>query len=304
VQQRTARLTTPFGDLSLPSTAIRTVRLAPLEETLAAAWSELATRENRNDLLIVRKGEALDFVGGVIGEISDKEIKLLVRDREVALPRERAFGLIFVRQATAQQLPLCELQTLAGDRLKVRGLELRNDALAARLATAGDVTVPLSKLSAIDFTLGRVKALADLLVEQVPHASSVILTPSLLEIHRNRTPLGQPLRIGDRDYSRGIWIHSGVTATFRLGREYRRFTGVMGLDSNSPEIGRYTPSVKVTISGDGKVLSEADVAWDDEPRNLDLDVSGVRDLEIRVQSPQQTPGILEHLDIGDARVIK
>lgn len=304
LKQRMAEIEGPLGAVIVPSTALRTVRLAPGADALAGSWADLAARDSRNDLLVVRKGDALDFVGGVIGEVTNEAVKLLVRDREVSVPRARVFGLVFVKPAEAPAPAMCEVQTLAGDRLRTKEPQLDGKSLSLQLLGQSTLQVPLDQVAGIDFTLGRVKSLADLPMEAAQFAKSVILTPTVFEVRKNHTSLGQPLRIGDRDYSRGLWMHSGVAATFRLGREYRQLTGVLGIDANSPELPRIGPKVKVVISGDGKVLFESEVVWNDEPRKLDVSVEGVRDLEIRVEPPQETPSMLEHLDIGDARVIK
>ena len=67
----------------------------------------------------------------------------------------------------------------------------------------------------------------------------------------------------------------------------------------------WTPASHVTILADGAVLFDADVNWQDDPRTLDLDVTGIRDLEIRVTPARpQTIGACEHLALADARVIK
>ena len=59
----------------------------------------------------------------------------------------------------------------------------------------------------------------------------------------------------------------------------------------------------VVISGDGNPLFEADVRGSDPPRELDLDVTDVRDLEILVDFGGDLD-ISDHLDLAEARVIK
>jgi hypothetical protein len=194
--------------------------------------------------------------------------------------------------------------TLAsGDRLRVSGISVAGDKLTLKLGAAG-IAVPLSEVVSLDFTLGKIKALADLPMTQSQFANSPLLTSASFEVRKNRNSLGKTLRIGNREFARGLWMHSGASATFRLGREYRRMTATLGIDSNSTELPRIAPKVKVVFSGDGKTIESREIAWDDEPKAIELDVSGVRELEVRVESPRGTPGILEHLVLGEARVIK
>ncbi|QDT54895.1 NPCBM/NEW2 domain protein [Caulifigura coniformis] len=303
VVQRTVEVVTKWGPLSFPVNDVRSLRLAAADDKLETAWAEMAARETKNDLLVIRKGDALDFVAGVVGEINEKEVKLLVRERAVAVPRERVFGIVYVAQSPARP-PLCEVTLASGDRLRITEAGLAGDNLLASIGAAAKASFPLNEIATFDFTLGKVKALADLPMTQSQFARSPLLTSAAFTVRKNRNSLGKPLRIGTREFPRGLWMHSGTVATFRLGREYRRLTATLGIDSNSTELPRIAPRVKVIISGDGKPLDTREVAWNDPPTPLELDVSGIRELEIRVESAREIPGILEHLVLGEARVIQ
>mgnify|MGYP003493769952 CR=1 FL=1 len=61
--------------------------------------------------------------------------------------------------------------------------------------------------------------------------------------------------------------------------------------------------VHVVIQGDGKTLLETDVKGSDNPQPVDLDVSGIRDLDILVDFGADLD-ISDHLDLCDAKVIK
>jgi len=302
VAQRAVDLTTKWGVLSLAVSDVRSLRLAAPDDKLEAAWAEMAVRDTKNDLLVIRKGDALDFVAGVVGEINEKEVKLLVGQRAVAVPRERVFGIVYVAQPSAKP-PVCEVTLASGDRFRLTELSLAGDNLLASLGGA-KVSLPLKEVATLDFTLGKVKSLADLPMTQAQFAKSPLLTSAAFTVRKNRNSLGKTLRIGTREFPRGLWMHSGTVATFRLGREYRRLTATLGLDSNSTELPRIAPRVKVVISGDGKPLDSREIAWNDAPFPLELDVSGIRELEIRVESSREIPGILEHLVLGEARVIQ
>ncbi|HVJ87729.1 MAG TPA: NPCBM/NEW2 domain-containing protein, partial [Caulifigura sp.] len=267
------------------------------------AWGEMLTRESKQDLLVVRKGDALDFVAGVVGEVSEKDVKLLVGGRQAPVPRERVFGVVYVQQANVPR-SLCEVVLGAGDRLRVSEVSLAGDQLVATIGGASRVSIPMTQIEAIDFTLGKVKSLGDLPMTQSQFAKSPLLTASAFEVRKNRNSLGRTLRIGDREFPKGLWMHSGASAVFRLGREYRRLTTTIGIDSNSTELPRIAPKVRVVFNGDGKAIETREVAWNDAPTPIEVDVTGVRELEVRVEPLRETPGVLEHLILGEARVIQ
>lgn len=304
--------TVSLGTLELAPAAVRSVRLAPAESKVNDAWTDLRTRDTRNDLLIVRKGDALDFVSGVIGEVTGASVTLLLNEREVQVPRDRVFGVVYARTAPERGAALCELSLAGGDRLRLQDITFADDAFTATLSAGPKVAPPVDQVRVIDFGLGRVRYLADLEETAAYQPIGILFPPSDVSsgnnsaqwLRKNRTSNNERLKVGRKTYDRGLWVHSGTTLTYRLGRDYRRLQAVMGIDRNSSECARFNPRVQVTVLGDGKPLLDSDVAWGDEPRALDLDVSGVRDLEIRVLSPGNTLGACEHLALADARVIR
>ena len=58
-------------------------------------------------------------------------------------------------------------------------------------------------------------------------------------------------------------------------------------------------NLKIVFSGDGKALFDSIIKGTDAPRNLDLDVTDVRDLEILVDFGNNVD-IADHLDLGGA----
>jgi hypothetical protein len=119
------------------------------------------------------------------------------------------------------------------------------------------------------------------------------------EYRRDRSLDGKPLSLGGKTYARGLAIHSKTTLRYRIAGEFTRLKAVMGIDDSVCR--QY--GVRVVISGDGKALFEGDVRGTDAPRPLDLDVAGVRDLEILVDFGGDLDSC-DHLDLADAKLLK
>lgn len=294
-----------LGSQQVPLEQVRSVRLAALDSKVRDAWSELRTREARGDLLVVRKGDTLDFVGGVVAEVADASVEVLVDNREVPVPRERVFGIVYPRPAPARDAAVCELALDSGDRLRLSEIALTETELNAALVSGPRATVPVGLVRSIDFGLGRVRYLADLPEAATYSPVGLIGSEDVMKVRKNGNSLGGALRVGKTMYARGLWIHSGTTLRYRLNRDYRRLQGVVGIERSSDSCARLAPAVHVVVLGDGKVLLEADFTWAGEPQTVDFDVGGVRDLEIRVLPVSaETLGACEHLAIAEARVIK
>ncbi|MBX3436877.1 MAG: NPCBM/NEW2 domain-containing protein [Planctomycetaceae bacterium] len=298
---REATLVHPkLGELKVPKAAIAHVRLARTDQGLSAAWDALLERSQRNDLVVVRKGEALDHVEGVVGAITAESLSLLLEGRPLPIPRNRVFGVIYASADVATK-PVCRFDLIDGQQLAASAARYEGDAFVIDLVAGGSMTVAASDVRRIDFSLGKIRLLADLEPTSVEYPSG--LPTELADVwkfRRGRNSRGEPLLLGGETRADGLWIHSGTTLRYRLGREFRRLQGQMGIDE---DIGDCAPTVGVVVRGDGRVLLEQSVSRGDSVQSIDLDVAGVRELEIVVTS-NDPDGICEHLDLVEARLIK
>lgn len=292
-----------LGDLTLPRSTLRAVRLASPEK-IALRWEELLQREASADRLVVRKQDALDFVEGTVGDVTTSEITFLLQGQSRTLPRDRAFGMIFATPQTPAPRPA--LAAHAGrSTLQLAALTLTGEQAAATFAAGPQCSLPLTALYSVEFS-GRIRFLGDLTpVIELP--TGVPADEQFRFFRRGREPFGAPLRIGVNEVitSEGLWMHSGVTARYRINRDYRRLLALVGMDHN---VGG-NRQVRLVISGDGRPLFDDVIAWSQPARELDLDVAGVRELELRVESlpeARQTNifGIQEHLDLGNIRLVR
>jgi hypothetical protein len=291
------------GEVSLPRAALRAVRLASPEK-VATRWEELLQRENRADMLVVRKQDALDFVEGSVGDIAAAEITFLIQDQSRTLPRDRAFGIIYATPAAAASRTAV-VASLGRSTLQLAAVSLEGTTATTTLASGPPLTVPIASLRSLEFS-GRVRFLGDL-PAAVALPQGVAADEQYRYFRRGTEPFGAPLRVGADEIisTEGLWIHSGVTVRYRINRDYSRLAALVGMDHN---VGG-NRQVRLVVSGDGKTLFDELIAWSQPARELDLDVSGIRDLEIRVESPADARstnifGIQEHLDLGNVRLIR
>ena len=292
-----------MGEVTLPRGVLRAVRLAEAEG-VASRWEELRGRENAADMLVVEREASLDFVEGAVGDVTVDEITFLLKEQTRTLPRERAYGIVFAPPEGANTRATMQA-AIGRSELSLTELTVTEGGVNARLASGPSVKLPLERLRGVEFS-GRVRLLTDL--------KPVVLLPEGVApeeqyryFRRGSEPFGAPLRIGADEIitDEGLWLHSGVTVRYRINRDYRRFVAMAGMDHN---VGG-NRSVRLAITGDGSELFNDVIKYQDEARQLDLDVSGVRDLEIRVERlPEAIEtnifGIQEHLDLGKTRLIR
>ena len=295
------RLTMPGGDeLAIERRVVRSLRLAVLDEAVRAAWMSLLDERRRDDLLIVRKGDTLDFIACAIGEISNEAIAIRVGSRDAKVPRERAFGLIFADVEKPSDAGLARVTLAGGDRIVVSAVTLDGEMATLRpVAADAKLSRPASEIVEIDYARGRVVRLATLEpAARYERAERVFSGNRPVRVGRNVLEL-PPMLEGRVDPS-SVWMHSGTTATYRLPRGAERLQATAGIDEIE---GADVPAapVDVTVSGDGDELWSGPIE-PDAITKWDLPLDGVRQLTIAVDG--RTPdGIREHLVLFGARIV-
>lgn len=107
---------------------------------------------------------------------------------------------------------------------------------------------------------------------------------------------GGPLRIGERTYDKGLGVHAPSEVTFDLDGTYDRFSADAGIDEEKADKG----SVVFEVIGDGRLLGRSAVLGpDDAAHAFDIDVTGVRQLTLRVTDGGDGNDS-DHADWGDA----
>jgi hypothetical protein len=297
ISDRQVFVETPqLGKFTLPLTAVSSIRLALLDRQLVDAWKDLSARDVTQDMLVIAKANVLDHLDGTVGTIDATNIHFVLDGEERTAKRQKVFGIVYARRNAEASKPVCELSNTSGDVLKPQTITWNAAQLNVGLIGGAQLVVPFEQVVSLDFSSGKIRYLSQLEPREVKY------TPFFDQVWtfcRDRPRDGGSLRLGNKEYSRGLWIHSRTFLKYRLSGDFRRFQAVMGIDQAVAPLG----NVHVVISGDGKTLLESDVRGSDPPQNLDLDVAGVRDLDILVDFGGDLD-IADHLDLADAKVIK
>ena len=287
-----------LGVITARKNVIRSIRFTANDNKLDEAWQKILDRDSKKDVIVVRKDNKLDFLAGIAGAIDDEVVKFLVDGEEVPVKRERVYGLIYQPPAaTGKTQSIIDLQ---GDvKLQSKQIVSKDQNYEVVLASGVSLTVPATQVRSIDFSLGKVRQLSHLKPTEVQY---VPFWDQVWEYRKDVGPLSSPIMLGGQPYPKGVSIHSKTKLTYRLQGEYRLFQTTMGIDDMSDDTGTLG-DVKLTISGDGKTLLEAEVKGTDAPRKVDLNVTGVRDLQILVDFGGDLD-TADWLSLADAKLVK
>ena len=293
-----ARCETAFGPFTLSASRLASVRFGVSTSRLDEGWKGLIARESTSDLLIVKKEDVLDFLAGVTGDVGEK-VNLLLDEDEVPVARDKVYGIIYHRRVPSLPKSVCQVRLTGGDVLEAAQISWKSGQAHVRLVAGAEVVVPAAIVAAIDFSVSRIKYLSDLKPRDVKYVSFWEIF--LYEYRRDRSLDGPQITLKGKTYPRGLAMHSKTTLRYRIAGEYTRFLAVAGIDDSVAELGHI---VQLVITGDGKPLFDGEIKGREAPRPLDLDVTGVRDLEIVVDFGSDISDIGDHLDLADAKLVK
>ena len=300
-----------LGPLKLPMTVVQSVRFAPPDAKVDAVWNQLLDKTPKKDQVAVRKADVLDHLDGVIGSLDETTVKFQLDGDEIPVKRERVFGLIYARRENLSSKAVAAVDLSSGDRLVAKAVSFDGATWKVKLVSGAEVSVPMPLVQTVDFSLGKIAYLSNLEPRDVKY------TPYLdfvWEYRRDRMTHGGPISVGNKTYAKGLGIHSRTLLKYRIGGDYRRFQTIMGIDDSL----RVGGDVDVVIKGDGRTLFKGPVSIKERPEpgaatttearlmppiTLDLDVTGVVELEILVDFGEQID-IGDCLDLADAKVVK
>lgn len=259
------------------------------------AWRELLVKERKQDLLVVKKNDVLDFVEGVISKITATDVVVLLDGDPVTLKREKVFGVIlFQRNAATKTAPgLVELTS--GDKLAAQQVTSDAGQITVKLAAGDEIKVPLEAVQRIDLSRAKVW-LSDLKPRDIKHED--VFIDKWREYNNDKDIYGGPLVLGDAQFHRGVCIRSKTSLRYRLEGDYARFKSWMGIQKG------FNGDVHVELSLDGAKVFEADVAPGKPAVPIDLDVSGKFVLEVLVDYGTNQDDQGDHLVLGHARLTK
>ncbi len=301
VEKRLKLTSTILGELSLPQGEVASVRFSDRFDE-DEQWTKLVDRDNKSDLLVIRKEQTLDYLDGVVVEVTDKSVKFLLDGEEVSTKREKVFGLIFARRPSNPKPPAVRVELGNGDILMASSLAGTPAGVSVTTATKTEMTVPLEKLKLLDFSQGKLRYLSQDPPRDVKYTRGIQDGPAFVQDRAFYAPELKPM--GMRAFARGLCIRPQTSLRYRLGGDYRRLQAIIGIDESVKD---GNGDCDLVISGDGKQLVKLRMTSRDAARPIDLDVTDVVVLEIVVGfggDAATNVDLGDNLDLADAKLIK
>jgi len=290
--------------VELPTKAVATVLLKEQAGPLVAQWADILKAERTGDLIVIRKNNALDYLTGVVKEVTPENVQFELDGDVLPVKRIKVEGLLY--HAAAQTLPdaRCVVTDTAGGHVQAKSVTLAEGKLRVTSPAGLELVYPLAEIARIDYSQGNLQYLSDMKPESTtwtPYLGAAA-SPASAAFYRPRSDRaleGGPLRVGGKKYAKGLSMHSRTELVYRLPEKFSRFQAVAGIDDGV----RGSGHVRLLIVGDDKTLLDEVIAGKDAPRAVDLDVKGVNRLKITVDYGEDLD-VSDHLDLCEARILK
>jgi len=300
-----------LGELRIPIATISSVRLSAADAKIETEWNQLLERGLKKDLLAIRKGDLLDHLDGIVGTLSETKLQFQLDGDDIAVAREKVFGFIFSKRDSIAKKTVAQMELVSGDRLSLKQINWTGTVWKAQLVTGLEIEVASDLFQSIDYGQSKITYLSDVDPRTVKHVPYFDLPSQFVvnEYRRDKNFDGTRIRLGEKTYAKGLAIHSQTLMKYRLGGDYRRFLAVMGIGDEVP-----VGDVEVIFRGDNKVLFKSETKATETtgkgavrraaPQLIDLDVTGIVELEIFVDFGSDKRDIGDRLYLGNARLLK
>ena len=304
-----------FGAVDASVEAIHAVRLQAENSSFTQQWNTFLKRDAEKDNLVVAKrdGSGLDFLAGIVSNVTATQIEFLLDGETIPVPAERVYGIVFARTKKAALPATIQLTSAGGDILSAKSITLEGDQCKAETAWGQTVLIASSSLRKIDLSSGRIRFLSDMpaIAERFdgvdPENS---LFTGLIDADQQKLLFGpqrnitierqSKLRLRGREFTKGLCIHSKTEIQWDLEKKFSAMECLVGIDDEVAFNGSHSVALKIT--GDGNVLFEKLIATTDDPLPLRLSLAGVSTLTVLVDFGDGS-SVCDWLDLADAKLV-
>ncbi|MCG3125966.1 MAG: hypothetical protein CHACPFDD_00794 [Phycisphaerae bacterium] len=247
------------------------------------------------DVVCVTKDAEVLVLRGAVRRVHEAGLTFAWNERNVELPWARLAAVLFA--ATAPRELTCRVVLRDGQVFAGRAVSCDDESLTIASTVFENLPLAWRRVARIDVRSERLRLLSD-------------LTPSAYEFEPffdvrweyavDRSLSGRPIRLGGREFARGVALHSRARLTYALNGEFAQFAATVGIDDAMAPRGR----AAVRVLGDGQVLWESpDVRGGEAPRDVLVSVARVAELTLEVDFGEDLD-LSDHVCFGFARLIR
>jgi hypothetical protein len=302
ISESALTLNTPWGDsLDIPLTRIRGVYVGmPDHKESPEAFARRLESPGAEDLLLARaKDGEVVAIAGIVEGLKANTLSFQYKGKTRTLALKQVEGFVLANRPPPE--PPDEVRATfmlpGGIAVSGRWKSIEAETWSVEAPWGQLMKLPSAEIQSVRFRGGVMSYLSDLEpseVEQTPYFGRVV------PYRRDVNLEGNPLKLGDNRFDKGLAVHSRTALTYDLDRRFSSFQATIGFDATGKQKGR----VDCRILADGKELyANPDLRADTPPVDLNLDIKGVEQLQLIVDfGPDEDTG--DRVIWADARVFR
>jgi hypothetical protein len=263
-------------------------------QRLADAHGETGSPD-LSDTAVVARGTEVLVLRGRVRRLAPDNVTFDWNGRELPLPWERVAGLLFARPSPRSAA--CMVRMRGGDVFGGQVAGGSDESVVLHSGILSNLELAWAGIERIDCRSERLVFLSDIKPKRYDFEPFFDKT---WDFATDRSLTGKPIRLGGREYARGIVMHSRAALTYRLDGRFEQFAAVAGILDEMDQRG----CVGMSVIGDGRVLWQAvGVRGGQPPREILVDVAGVQELTLGVDFDQELD-LSDHAAWAFARLIR
>jgi hypothetical protein len=312
----------PSKGTEFPIAQVAAISFRSFDGTLAAQWEEIRKLNSATDVLVVvkRDGKSLDYVEGIVGEISSDQVDFKLDNETNRVDRAKVAGIIYFRpEKLAAADSRVTLRGRSGLQVNAANILLNGNTLSIRTPVGAKFTWPIDDIEAADYSAGKLLYLSDMEPASQKWLPLVSLPPGAKlaaeygEPHRDRSVFGGSISVSvdesadstsvpqkvSRQFNKGLAVRSHTELIYRLPPGFNRFKATAGIDPGSSTTG----NVQLSIFVDERPVLDAEVAGDQSAQQIDVPVANAKRLRIVVDFGKNLDAG-DWLNLCDAKLVK
>lgn len=285
---KTANIKIGDTEQKIPAAEIRWIRFRETVPANDSAWQEILAAELKSDrLIIIRSGDTLDTIEGLVAGMDANEVRFSFDGEEIKAPRNKLLGMMLFSNAKKSYSPAkIQVTTRKQDSFAAVTVEsLReNNIDLLKVVTAGDLAfkLPLEQIDQLDFSAGNLQMVAELSPVQTAailesdFPGDIKLAQKLFAPHPDQ--YGRDATENDLPKTDLVFQGSGSTE-YRVPDGMSRFQTTI---AGSPQAQLRGWTV-ITVQQEEKILFQQSFRPESERLSIDVPVVAKRRLTLKVQ---------------------
>ena len=149
-------------EFTIPSKSLKAARLNAIVPELVNAWqSAILETTNSDAVIVLRPGNSLDRINGVIVQVQETSITFDLDGQQIDIPIEKLIGLVWFQRELQRVKPTVEVSLTDHSVWMAESLTLKSNVLELSTPIGQSVAIPLARILSINYSTANIRWLSE-----------------------------------------------------------------------------------------------------------------------------------------------